>query len=176
MPGVDAILVGHAHKEIPERFVTNTTTGQQVLLCEPLYWGMRVAVSTSTSSTCRGRWKSAAAHGADSQLQRRARRPGGLEAVQKQHDTVVAYVNSPVGTSAAALSAARAVVEDVPIIDFVQLRPGRRRQGRPLRRRRRAAGALDRRALQPAGLVPGRPGAPCATWPGSTSTTTRCSG
>jgi 2',3'-cyclic-nucleotide 2'-phosphodiesterase/3'-nucleotidase len=33
---------------------------------------------------------------------------------------VVDYVNSPIGTSAAALSAARAVVEDVPIIDFVQ--------------------------------------------------------
>jgi 2',3'-cyclic-nucleotide 2'-phosphodiesterase/3'-nucleotidase len=40
-------------------------------------------------------------------------------AVRQQHDTVVGYVNSPVGTSAAALSAARAVVEDVPIIDFV---------------------------------------------------------
>ena len=39
--------------------------------------------------------------------------------MRAQHDTVVAYVNSPVGTSAAALSAARAVVEDVPIIDFV---------------------------------------------------------
>ena len=32
---------------------------------------------------------------------------------------MVDYVNSPVGTSAEALSAARAVVEDVPIIDFV---------------------------------------------------------
>ena len=44
VPGVDAILVGHAHREIAERYVTNATTGQQVLLCEPLYWGMRVAV------------------------------------------------------------------------------------------------------------------------------------
>ena len=28
----DAILVGHAHLEVPERFVTNTATGRQVLL------------------------------------------------------------------------------------------------------------------------------------------------
>ena len=46
--------------------------------------------------------------------------PAVLEAVQEQHDTVVGYVNSPIGTSAQALSAARSVVEDVPIIDFVQ--------------------------------------------------------
>ena len=42
------------------------------------------------------------------------------KAVRAQHDKVVGYVNAPIGTSTAALSAARAVVEDVPIIDFVQ--------------------------------------------------------
>ncbi|MFM6847803.1 MAG: metallophosphoesterase, partial [Terrabacter sp.] len=30
VPGVDAILVGHAHKDIPARYVTNTQTGRQV--------------------------------------------------------------------------------------------------------------------------------------------------
>jgi 2',3'-cyclic-nucleotide 2'-phosphodiesterase/3'-nucleotidase len=45
--------------------------------------------------------------------------PAVAAAVQEQHDTVVDYVNSPVGTSTEELSAARAVVEDVPIIDFV---------------------------------------------------------
>jgi 2',3'-cyclic-nucleotide 2'-phosphodiesterase/3'-nucleotidase len=44
VPGIDAILVGHAHLEIPERFVTNKATGRQVLLTEPLKWGMRVSV------------------------------------------------------------------------------------------------------------------------------------
>ena len=39
--------------------------------------------------------------------------------MQAQHEKVVAYVNSPIGTSAQAMSAARAPVEDVPIIDFV---------------------------------------------------------
>mgnify|MGYP003343632188 CR=1 FL=1 len=41
------------------------------------------------------------------------------DAIRLANDTVVAYVNSPVGTSAQELLAARAVVEDVPIIDFV---------------------------------------------------------
>ncbi|GAA1932991.1 5'-nucleotidase C-terminal domain-containing protein [Nocardioides hwasunensis] len=120
VPGVDAILVGHAHKEIPERFVTNVRTGQQVLLCEPLYWGMRVAVMDLDLRHERGRWKVVAAHGQTLNSNTVAGDPAVLAAVQRQHDTVVGYVNSPVGTSAAALSAARAVVEDVPIIDFVQ--------------------------------------------------------
>jgi 2',3'-cyclic-nucleotide 2'-phosphodiesterase/3'-nucleotidase len=41
------------------------------------------------------------------------------KAVRKQHNAVVKYVNSPVGTSTEAMSAARSPVEDVPIIDFV---------------------------------------------------------
>ena len=45
--------------------------------------------------------------------------PEVAAAVQEQHDTVVAYVNSVVGTSAVAMAATRAVVEDVPIIDFI---------------------------------------------------------
>ena len=121
VPGVDAILVGHAHREIPERFVTNTATGEQVLLCEPLYWGMRVAVMDLDLQHHHGRWKVVARPRPDAQLQHRRRRPRRCSrAVRRQHETVVDYVNSPVGTSAAALSAARAVVEDVPIIDFVQ--------------------------------------------------------
>lgn len=120
VPDVDAILVGHAHKEIPERFVTNARTGKQVLLCEPLYWGMRVAVLDLDLQHHRGRWKVVASHGQTLNSNTVDGDPKVLAAVRRQHDTVVDYVNSPVGTSAAALSAARAVVEDVPIIDFVQ--------------------------------------------------------
>ncbi|MEI2651725.1 MAG: hypothetical protein V9G12_06135 [Microthrixaceae bacterium] len=75
-------------------------------------------------------------------------------AVQDQHDTVVDYVNSPVGTSTEEMSAARAVVEDVPIIDFVNYVQADAVQGRADRCRRVAAGALDRGAVQPAGVVP----------------------
>jgi 2',3'-cyclic-nucleotide 2'-phosphodiesterase/3'-nucleotidase len=121
---VDAILVGHAHKEIPQRFERNTRTGQQVLICEPYYWGMRLAVmdfvlkEVYTRSGAR-RW---AIVGAGSQLLNSNTvdaDPAVAAAVQAQHETVISYVNSVIGTSTQALSAARALVEDVPIIDFV---------------------------------------------------------
>jgi 2',3'-cyclic-nucleotide 2'-phosphodiesterase/3'-nucleotidase len=38
VPGIDAILVGHAHVDVPQKLVTNTATGRDVLLCEPDYW------------------------------------------------------------------------------------------------------------------------------------------
>ena len=122
VPDIDAILVGHAHKEIPQRFVTNAKTGKRVLLCEPYYWGMRLAVMNLTVEwqQRKSRWKLVRSHG---QLlnSNTAKENGKVsKAVRAQHDKVVAYVNAPIGTSTAAMSAARAVVEDVPIIDFVQ--------------------------------------------------------
>ena len=122
VPGIDAILVGHAHKEIPQRFVTNTKTGKRVLLCEPYYWGMRLAVMNLTLEwqQRKRRWKLVRSH---SQLlnSNTAKENGKVsKAVRAQHDKVVAYVNAPIGTSTKLLSAARSVVEDVPIIDFVQ--------------------------------------------------------
>jgi 2',3'-cyclic-nucleotide 2'-phosphodiesterase/3'-nucleotidase len=126
VPDIDAILVGHAHKEIPQRFVTNTTTGKAVLLVEPYYWGMRLAVMNLTVEwqARKKEWKLVRSH---SQLlnSNTAKEHGKVsKAVRAQHDKVVGYVNAPIGTSTAALSAARAVVEDVPIIDFVQFVQG----------------------------------------------------
>jgi 2',3'-cyclic-nucleotide 2'-phosphodiesterase / 3'-nucleotidase len=124
VPHVDAILVGHAHKEIPQQFVRNEQTGQQVLLCEPYYWGMRLAVMdlvVQEAYTKHGRleWVLVASGSQVLNSNTVAADPKVAAAVQAQHDTVVEYVNSPIGTSTEELLAARAVVEDVPIIDFV---------------------------------------------------------
>ncbi|MER6969856.1 5'-nucleotidase C-terminal domain-containing protein [Nocardioides sp. NPDC000445] len=123
VPDVDAILVGHAHREITQRYVTNTATGKQVLLTEPLYWGMRVSVMDLVvrreKRHGRPRWvlQSATSHTLNSNTVDAD--PEVSAAVQEQHDVVISYVNSVVGTSAMEMLAARAVVEDVPIIDFV---------------------------------------------------------
>jgi 2',3'-cyclic-nucleotide 2'-phosphodiesterase/3'-nucleotidase len=119
VPDVDAILVGHAHKDIPQRLVRNKATGRDVLLVEPLYWGMRVAVMDLRLERRGGGWRVTQATGQTLNSNTVAEHPKVAAAVRAQHDTVVGYVNSVIGSSAQALSAARAVVEDVPIIDFV---------------------------------------------------------
>ncbi|MCW2782948.1 MAG: 5-Nucleotidase domain protein [Marmoricola sp.] len=119
VPDIDAILVGHAHVDIPQRFVTNEKTGRAVLLCEPDYWGMRLAVMDLDMELKHGRWKVASASSQNLNSNVVSEDPHVAAAVRKQHDTVVAYVNSVIGTSTEELLAARGVVEDVPIIDFV---------------------------------------------------------
>ena len=80
VPGIDAILVGHAHLEIPERFVTNKATGKQVLLTEPLKWGMRVSVMDLELAKEQGRWSrhrgAFAPVGRQDRRRRSRRRPG----------------------------------------------------------------------------------------------------
>lgn len=119
VPGIDAILVGHAHKEIAERWVTNRETGREVLLTEPLRWGMRLSVLTFDLERVRGRW---VVRDAGAQLLNANsvdEDPAVGAALAKQHDVVVDYVNSVIGTSLQPMAAARAVVEDVAAIDFV---------------------------------------------------------
>lgn len=119
VPGIDAILVGHAHQEIAQRFVTNKRTGARVLLSEPLYWGMRLTVMDLNLAYRKGKWRVLRKKAQVLNSNTAAERKDVARAVRAQHDTVVGYVNSVIGTSSEQLSAARAVVEDVPIIDFV---------------------------------------------------------
>ncbi len=163
VPHVDAILVGHAHLEVPQTFVRNEKTGQQVLLCEPYYWGMRVAVMdliVQETYTKHGKLKWVLVASGSQLLNSNtvAADPAVAGAVQAQHDTVVDYVNSPIGTSTEELLAARAVVEDVPIIDFVNFVQADAVKAGLDRSRRVAAGPVDRGAVQPGRVVPVRAG------------------
>ncbi|MGZ4438002.1 MAG: bifunctional metallophosphatase/5'-nucleotidase [Nocardioidaceae bacterium] len=119
VPGIDAILVGHAHQEIAERWVTNAQTGKQVLLTEPYYWGMRLAVITVELQYGDGGWRVVSLGSQLLNANTATEDPEVAKALTAQHDTVVDYVNSPVGTCTTAMYAARAVVEDVPIIDLI---------------------------------------------------------
>ncbi|HEY1134173.1 MAG TPA: 5'-nucleotidase C-terminal domain-containing protein [Nocardioides sp.] len=120
VPGVDAVLVGHAHQEIPQRFVRNRVTGRDVLLTEPLYWGMRLSVMDLDLRRERGRWTVVGAAAQTLNANTVDEHPAVAAAVADQHAVVVSYVNSVIGTSVAELPAARGVVEDVAVIDFVQ--------------------------------------------------------
>jgi 2',3'-cyclic-nucleotide 2'-phosphodiesterase/3'-nucleotidase len=121
VPGIDAVLVGHAHLEIPERMVTNVTTGDQVVLVEPLKWGMRLALIDLDLQKVDGRWKVVGRHSQVLNANTVAADPQITDLLTKDHDKVVTYVNSKIGTCAAAMSAATAPWEDTAALDFVNL-------------------------------------------------------
>ncbi|WP_116247080.1 bifunctional UDP-sugar hydrolase/5'-nucleotidase [Nocardiopsis sp. FIRDI 009] len=120
VPGIDAILFGHAHRDVPERFVTNRVTGERVLMSMPSYWGRRLSVMDLALRRERGRWrvvsKSAVALNANTVEED----PRVVAAVQDQHATAVSYVNQVIATSVEELSAAEACWRDTAIVDYIQ--------------------------------------------------------
>ncbi|MGH3447627.1 MAG: bifunctional metallophosphatase/5'-nucleotidase, partial [Nocardioidaceae bacterium] len=119
VPGIDAILVGHAHVEIDERFVENEQTGEQVLLTEPLKWGMRLSLIDLDVELHRGRWRVVDRHSQVLNANTVDEDPDIVSLLTADHKDVVEYVNSPIGTSLQSMSAQTAIYEDTPAMDFV---------------------------------------------------------
>ncbi|GIF04388.1 bifunctional metallophosphatase/5'-nucleotidase [Actinoplanes siamensis] len=119
VPGIDAILFGHAHAEIAQRFVTNTRTGRQVLTSEPSKWGQRVTRMDFDLVREHGRWTITAAASATLNTNTVEADPKVLAVVRSQHNKTVAYVNQVVAASTGELSAASSRYEDTPILDYI---------------------------------------------------------
>ncbi|MEV8313065.1 5'-nucleotidase C-terminal domain-containing protein [Streptomyces sp. NPDC059900] len=119
VPGIDAILVGHAHTEIAEYFVENKETGKKVVLSEPLKWGQRLTLFDFDLVWSKGRWtvEKAGAQVLNSNTAKEDRKITGLLA--DEHKKVVAYVNQVIGTSTQAMSTAEGPYKDVAIIDLI---------------------------------------------------------
>ncbi|MBO2462097.1 bifunctional metallophosphatase/5'-nucleotidase [Actinomadura violacea] len=119
VPGIDAILFGHAHIDVPERFVTNETTGEPVVMSEPKCWGERLSVFDLTLRRERGRWKVVGKSATTVNTNTVEEDPALVGLVKKQHDAVVAYVNQVVATSTEEMSAAESCWKDTAILDYV---------------------------------------------------------
>ncbi|MDR2998740.1 MAG: 5'-nucleotidase C-terminal domain-containing protein [Microbacterium sp.] len=119
VPGIDAILFGHAHKDIPERFVTNEVTGEQVVMSEPMCWGQRLSVFDIELQQVKGQWKVVSKKATNLLTSTVEDDPALVAVVKAQHDTVVGYVNKVVATSTEELSAAESCWKDTAILDYV---------------------------------------------------------
>jgi 2',3'-cyclic-nucleotide 2'-phosphodiesterase / 3'-nucleotidase len=119
VPGIDAIFTAHSHAAIPELWVANEATGEQVLISQPGQWGRRLSVMDLELRMIRGRWEVMDRSAQVPAVQGVPEHPGIVSLVQDLHDQTVAYVNSPIGTSLAAMSLAEARYRDVPALDFI---------------------------------------------------------
>ncbi|ALM42316.1 nucleotidase [Streptomyces sp. FR-008] len=119
VPGIDAILVGHAHKEIPEYVVENKESGRPVVLSEPLKWGQRLTLFDIEVVWERGRWVVERVASEVRNSNTAEEDPRIVRLLAAEHKKVVAYVNQVIGTSVTEMSAAEGPVKDVPIIDLI---------------------------------------------------------
>ncbi|MFD8411895.1 5'-nucleotidase C-terminal domain-containing protein [Streptomyces sp. NPDC059650] len=119
VPGIDAILVGHAHTEIPEYRVKNKATGKDVVLSEPLKWGQRLTLFDFELTWAKGSWSVAKVSARVLNSNEVEEDPEIVRLLSDEHRKVVQYVNQVIGTSTQAMSSADGPVKDVPIIDLI---------------------------------------------------------
>jgi 2',3'-cyclic-nucleotide 2'-phosphodiesterase/3'-nucleotidase len=119
VPGIDAILVGHAHVEIPELKVTNAATGKTVVLSEPLAYAERLSVFDFELVFEKGRWQVESVAASVRNSNSVADDPKITRLLKDEHDVVVAYVNQVVGSATETLTTVEARYKDAPIIDLI---------------------------------------------------------
>ncbi|MFE9766440.1 bifunctional metallophosphatase/5'-nucleotidase [Streptomyces sp. NPDC005808] len=119
VPGIDAILVGHAHVEIPELKVTNTVTGRTVVLSEPLAYAERLSLFDFELVFEEGKWSVESVAASVRNSNSVADDPKITKLLKDEHDVVVAYVNQVVGTATETLTTVEARYKDAPIIDLI---------------------------------------------------------
>jgi 2',3'-cyclic-nucleotide 2'-phosphodiesterase/3'-nucleotidase len=119
VPGIDAILVGHAHVEIPELKVVNERTGRTVVLSEPLCYAERLTLFDIELVFRKGRWEVESVSASLRDSRTVADDPEITRLLAEQHKKVVAYVNQVVGRATETLTTAEARYRDVPIIDLI---------------------------------------------------------
>ncbi|MFF5305836.1 bifunctional metallophosphatase/5'-nucleotidase [Streptomyces sp. NPDC013161] len=120
VPGIDAILVGHTHVEVSSYTVKNEETGDDVLLSEPYCWGYRLSVFDFELELVRGQWKITSKTAQTLNPNTVDEDPEIKKLLEADHELVVKYVNTAVGTCTEDLSAAESCWKDVPIMDFIQ--------------------------------------------------------
>ncbi len=163
VPGIDVVVVGHTHLDVPEQWVTNDVTGKQVLLTQPKFWAQTVSQVDIdlVRSKARGEHSS---HWAVADLGATALRAKDYpedtrftKRLKYYDDKTLAYVNQVVAQSTEELPGHR-----VPLQGHGDhgLHPERPDRDRPRRARgdgiRRHPGPVHRRALlADRGLPPG---------------------
>ncbi|MGV9993957.1 bifunctional metallophosphatase/5'-nucleotidase [Streptomyces sp. NPDC003374] len=119
VPGIDAILVGHAHLEIPELRVTNERTGRTVVLSEPLCFAERLTLFDFELVFAKGRWEVESVSASLRNSNSVADDPRITRLLADEHAKVVAYVNQVVGRATETLTTVEARYKDAPIIDLI---------------------------------------------------------
>ncbi|MEU5277520.1 5'-nucleotidase C-terminal domain-containing protein [Streptomyces asoensis] len=119
VPDIDAVLVGHAHVEIPELKVVNAKSGRTVVLSEPLAYAERLSVFDVQLVFEKGRWSVESVASKVLNSNTVADDPKITKLLSDEHAKVVSYVNQVVGTATETLTTVEARFKDAPIIDLI---------------------------------------------------------
>ncbi len=112
--GVDAIVIGHSHREVTD------TTINGVLVVQPKNWATSVAIATLALAQRDGKWAVVAKHGETVQVRGQPERADIVRALDRAHRAAVAYSTSVVGRTTATWHGDSVRLRDTPLIDLIQ--------------------------------------------------------
>jgi 2',3'-cyclic-nucleotide 2'-phosphodiesterase / 3'-nucleotidase len=119
VPGIDAVVAGHSHQNIPQELITNPVSGEQVLVTQPLNWGRRLSVMDFDLQKVRGQWEIMERSSETLPVTGVAEHAEIVSLLAEPHQRTVDYVNSVIGTSLVAMSLSEARYRDVAALDFI---------------------------------------------------------
>ncbi len=114
VPEIDVVFLGHTHRELADSVINGVTFTQAKNWAQSLA-AMRVTMERRE----RGDWIAVDKRGSILKPDPIRADTAFLDSLRWEHERTVAYVNSVVGTSAAAMDAREARTQDTPILDFV---------------------------------------------------------
>jgi 2',3'-cyclic-nucleotide 2'-phosphodiesterase (5'-nucleotidase family) len=115
VPGIDVILYGHTHLEMPEKIING------VLLTQAKNWGQSLArVDVKMERDAEGHWRVASKHSTTIPVTDAVPAdPEIVKIVEPYHRATQAYLDTPVATSAKELDGMTARYEDHPLVDLI---------------------------------------------------------
>ncbi len=115
VPGIDVILFGHTHHEVPEKLVHG------VLLVQAKNWGQSLArVDVTMERDASNHWHLAQKHSTTIPVTDAvAADPEILKLAEPYHEATQAYLDAPIAISPVAQDATTARYEDHPLVDLI---------------------------------------------------------
>lgn len=116
VPGIDVILMGHTHREVPSLIING------VLLTQANYWGRHVArVDMYLQKDNTGRWRMAAKSARTIPTDDKVEADAEISKLVESYDRETqAWLNHVIGESSKDLSAVDARFRDTAILDLIQ--------------------------------------------------------
>ncbi|MEJ5867475.1 5'-nucleotidase C-terminal domain-containing protein [Pseudokineococcus sp. 5B2Z-1] len=120
VPGVDVVVAGHSHRDLPEAWVDSAVEpGKRVLVTQPYRYGASVTASDLHLERVRGEYRVTGADVEELRAGDFPEDPAFTALMQPWHQRTLDYVDTVVATSATELSARDARWRDTAIMDFV---------------------------------------------------------
>lgn len=111
--GIDLIVYGHSHKEMPDTVIAGT------LLMQPKNWAQSVAIAHLRLEREKGRWRVVSKRSTTVQVAHHREDARVLAVTQEGHRAAVRYATTPIGNTPVVWRADSARIIDSPLIDFI---------------------------------------------------------